>query len=200
MKIILASGSPRRQKLMGELLNKYSLTYETVISNVNESIVKNTYKEPDKLVEKLSYIKAEDVFNQLKNKYEELLVIGGDTIRYFENEFLGKPKDEENAKEMLKKIEGKVNYVFTGMTVIIKCDNKISVETTFGKIDIYMKPMSDGDILEYIKTKEPLDKAGAYAIQGFGNKYIEKYVGNLNTAAGLDIEKLEDILERYNII
>lgn len=200
MKIVLASGSPRRKELLGELLNKYNLTYEAVNSQMDEEPVKNTYKEPDKLVEKLSHVKAKDIFDKLKYQNRELVVIGGDTIVYFENEFLGKPENEEHAKEMLRKIQGTVNYVYTGMTAIIKRNNVIITERTFSKIDVYMKPMDEKTISEYIATKDPLDKAGAYAIQGIGNKYIEKYDGNFNTAVGLDVDKLEGILKKYDVI
>ena len=200
MKIILASGSPRRKELLKELLYKYNLTYDVVPSEIDESLIKDQYKEPGKLVKQLSYIKAQDIFEINKNKYDNLIVIGGDTIVYFENEFLGKPKNEEHAKNMLQRMQGKINNVYTGLTVIIKLGNKVIFDTSFKKANVYMKKINDQEIDEYIKTKEPMDKAGAYAIQGIGNKYIEKYKGKFNVVVGLDTEKIESILKKYKII
>ena len=196
MKIILASGSPRRK----ELLNKLSTNFEIITNDFDEEDIKNSEKKPEELVKKLSLGKANSVFNEIKDKYYDVTVIGADTIVYFNNKFIGKPKDEQDAINMLKKLQGKTNNVYTGMTVIIKKNNEIKYETVFSKSTIYFKEMSDKDILEYVKTKEPLDKAGAYAIQGIGSKYIQKYTGDFNTIVGLDINKLEKILKENMII
>lgn len=122
------------------------------------------------------------------------MVIGGDTIVYFEDKILGKPKNEEDAYNMLKSLQGNINYVYSGVAVIIKKDKEIIKKSDFTKSKVYMKPMTDREILEYIKTKEPMDKAGSYAVQGIGKKFIEKIEGSYNSVVGLDIEKLEKMI------
>ena len=196
MKIILASGSPRRKELLQEL----TTNFEIITNDFDEEYIKSTETNPKELVKKLSFGKADSVFNEIKNKYSDVTVIGADTIVYFNNQFLGKPKDEKNAIQMLTKLQGKSHDVYTGMTVIIRKNSEIKYENVFSKSTIYFKEMSSKDILEYVKTKEPLDKAGSYAIQGIGSKYIHKYTGDFNTIVGLDINKLEKILKDNKIL
>jgi len=195
MKIILASGSPRRKELVKEVLDKYGMEFEIQVSEIDESVLKQTIFEPSKLVEEISYIKAMEIYGLNKDRYDELIVIGGDTIVYFNGGFLGKPENEEHAKDMLQQLSGNVNEVYTGMTVVIKRNESVTIKKVHTRAEVYMKEMSDDDIAEYIATKEPLDKAGAYAIQGIGSKYIEKYVGEFNTIVGLSTRELEDILK-----
>ena len=200
MKIILASQSPRRKEMVDELLSKYEMDFEVEPSDVSEEELKETITEPDKLVEELSFIKASNIYEKHKEDGNDLVIIGADTIVNFENQILGKPKTVEEAKEMLTMLQGTFNDVYTGMTVIIK---KGTLETMF-KVNtvsrVYMKKMSENDILEYIETEDPLDKAGSYAIQGLGSKYIEKYEGDYNTVVGLDTGKLEKILKVNRIL
>lgn len=92
-------------------------------------------------------------------------------------------------------MQGNVNYVYSGLSVISKKDGKTIKKSDYTKSKVYMKPMTDKEILDYIKTKEPMDKAGSYAVQGIGSKFIEKIEGSYNSVVGLDIEKLE-ILNR----
>ena len=106
-KIILASGSPRRKELLKELLDKYSMEFEIQPSNVDEKELEETINDPSKLVGELSYVKATDVFDKNKDKYDELIVIGADTIVWFDNKFLGKPKDIKDATNMLEKLSRK---------------------------------------------------------------------------------------------
>ena len=87
-----------------------------------------------------------------------------------------------------------MNEVYTGMTVIIKVIDKIDIKKVVTSSEVYMKRMTEEDILDYIDTKEPMDKAGAYAIQGIGNKYVERYVGDFNTVVGLNINELEKMI------
>ena len=191
MKIILASGSPRRKELMSQFTQKYNLNYEIIASEADEERLKHTIKIPGELVEKLSYIKAQEIFKKVKNEYKDVVVIGADTIVFLNGKVMGKPKNQEDAVNMLCEIQGKVNEVYTGLTIIIKRGSEIKYEICHSVIKVYMKPMTEIDILEYIATKEPMDKAGAYAIQGIGGRYIEKYEGDFNTAVGLNIVELE---------
>lgn len=193
MRIILASASPRRE----ELLRKIIKEFEVIPSDVDES--KISEKGVEKLVEKLSYAKAENVFIKEQEKSDDLIVIGVDTMVALEDNFLGKPKNAEDAKKMLTDLSGKSNDVYTGLSIIIKQRNKITKEVVNSKTRVIMKEMSNDDIEEYISTGEPLDKAGAYAVQGQGSKYIEKIEGNYNSAVGLNIELLKEFLEKYGV-
>ena len=198
MRIILASGSPRRKELLSKIVKKY----EVIPSNFDEEELKNNIKEPKKLVEKLSYEKAKDVFRKINNTGDEFVIIAADTIVYFNEKVLGKPKDEDDAFKMLNMLQGKDNYVYTGMTVIIKSKSNIDIkeEVRVTKSVVTMKRMDEKQILDYIKTKDPLDKAGAYAIQGIGSKNIEKFEGSFDAIVGLDVDKLKGILIENNII
>lgn len=198
MRIILASGSPRRKELLSKIVKKY----EVIPSNFDEEELKNNIKDPEKLVEKLSYEKAKDVFRKINNTGDEFVIIAADTIVYFNEKVLGKPKDEDDAFKMLNMLQGKDNYVYTGMTVIIKSKSNIDIkeEVRVNKSVVTMKRMDEKQILDYIKTKDPLDKAGAYAIQGIGSKNIEKFEGSFDAIVGLDVDKLKGILIENNII
>lgn len=165
------------------------------MSNFDETTIKEN--SPEKLVKKLAISKAEDVFNRIQYKHEELIVIGGDTIVFFENRILGKPKDEKEAYNTLKSLQGNENYVYSGLAVIIKKDGKVIKKSDFTKSKVFMKPMTDEEILDYIKTKEPMDKAGSYAVQGIGSKFIEKIEGSYDSVVGLDIEKLRKMILGY---
>ena len=182
MEIILASSSPRRK----ELLSKIVKNYRIIPSSFDEEKLKSSIKDPEELVKELSYGKATEVLEKVsaneKNNMDEFVIIAADTIVYFDGNVLGKPKDEKDAFNILSKLQGNENYVYTGMTVFIKSNNnhKIKESVCTSKAVVKMKNMSKNQILDYIETKEPLDKAGAYAIQGIGNKYIESYIGSFD--------------------
>ncbi len=198
MDIILASGSPRRKELLSEIVQDY----EIILSNFDETILEKCEKDPEKLVKELSIKKAENVLENIKEnkKYKDFTIIAADTIVYFEGDILGKPKDDKDAFYMLKRLQGRDNYIYTGMTVIIKKQGKLLRETLLDKIVVTMKELTDKEIMEYISTKDPLDKAGSYAIQGIGSKNIKEVNGNFNAGVGLNIEKLKEMLERNNVI
>jgi len=195
MKIILASGSPRRKELLGRLVKKFDI----VTSDFDEDTIKAKEKNPEELVKKLSFAKANDVLNKIEIK-ENFAIIAADTIVCINEEILGKPTDKSNAIEMLKKLSSHSHYVLTGMTVIINKNGIINKETVCSKSTIYFKELNENEIVDYIKTGEPLDKAGSYAIQGIGNKFVEKYNGNFNSIIGLDTNQLKDILEKYEVL
>lgn len=190
MKIVLASNSPRRKELLHQIFDDFDI----IKSGFNEEDVKE--KDPQKLVQILSLKKTEEVFKKVEKDYSELIVIGGDTLVYFDRQVLGKPKHEEDAYNTLKKLQGNKNEVYSAFTVMIKKNNKITEETHLTKSVVTMKPMTDEEIKEYIKTKEPLDKAGSYAVQGIGSKYIQNIDGSYNSVVGLDIEKLKETLKK----
>lgn len=195
-KYILASGSPRRIELLKQIINDFDI----MPSNFDENALKESITEPSELAQALANSKAEDIFNIVNNNYKKLIVISGDTLVSLNNVVLGKPIDEKDAFNMLEKLQGTSNDVYTGMSVIIKNGNIIHKETVFSKTTVYMKKMSKEDILWYIGTKEPMDKAGAYAIQDIGSRFIDKFIGSYNAVVGLDIDALKDILKKYKVI
>ena len=141
-------------------------------------------------MKKLAISKAREVFEKVQSNYRELIVIGGDTVVYFNGKILGKPKSEEDACNMLKKLQNNANYVYSGLAVIIKKDGKVIEKNDYTKTAVYIKKMTEKEIKEYVETKEPLDKAGSYAIQGIGGKFIDKIEGSYNNVVGMDTEKL----------
>ena len=141
-------------------------------------------------MKKLAISKAREVFERVQQNYGELIVIGGDTVVYFNGKILGKPKSEEDACNMLKKLQNNANYVYSGLAVIIKKDGKVIEKNDYTKTAVYIKKMTEKEIKEYVETKEPLDKAGSYAIQGIGGKFIDKIEGSYNNVVGMDTEKL----------
>lgn len=193
MRIILASNSPRRRELLHQIFD----SFDVIKSNFNEEVVDE--KNPEKLVKVLSSKKAEEVFDKIESNESELLVIGGDTLVYFDGQVLGKPKDEKDAYNTLKKLQGNKNEVYSAFTVILKKDGKIIKETVLSKSIVTIKAMTDEEIEEYIKTGEPMDKAGSYAVQGIGNKFIDNIEGSYNSVVGLDIEELKEVLEKHRI-
>ena len=190
MRIVLASNSPRRKELLNQIFDKF----EVIKSDFNEDDIKE--KNPEKLVKLLSLKKAEEVFHKVKDNQLELLVIGGDTLVYFDGQVLVKPKNEEDAYNTLKKLQGNKNEVYSAFTIILKKNNEIIKETELSKSIVTMKSMSDEQIKGYIKTGEPMDKAGSYAVQGIGSKFIENIEGSYNSVVGLDIEKLEKTINK----
>ncbi len=135
--------------------------------------------------------------DKFKDNELELLVIGGDTLVYFDGQVLGKPKNEEDAYRTLKRLQGNKNEVYSAFTIILKKNNEIIKETSLSKSIVTMKSMSDEQIKQYIKTGEPMDKAGSYAIQGIGSKFIENIEGSYSSVVGLDVEKLKELLRNY---
>jgi septum formation protein len=182
MKIILASNSPRRK----ELLEKHEISFVVKPSNVNEIIDKNLSVYEN--VMNLAKIKALDVFN----RNQEEVVLAADTIVVYDNEILGKPIDEMDAFRMLKLLSGKTHEVITAVALFSKDSQIIDYEVskvTFNKI-------TEEEILEYIKTKEPMDKAGSYAIQGIGSKFVKSYEGEFDNIVGLPMKLVLKMLNK----
>ena len=131
---------------------------------------------------------------------DEYTVIGSDTLVSFGNIILGKPKDRDDAIRILKLLQGNSHDIYTGTTVIIKKEHSIIFETRVNKSTVYFKNMSYYDICSYVDTKEPMDKAGAYAVQGIGKVYLKGYDGDYNSIVGLDTHMIKSIFEKYNLI
>jgi len=185
-KIILASNSPRRRQLM-EMLG---VKYEVLTSSVDE-IIDPTLSN-DELVMNLAYQKALDIFRTHKDD----IVLGFDTLVYAEGEILGKPKNAEDAKRMLLLLSGKTHTVITGCAIITK-----KRSTSFHEAaEVTFYPLSDAEIDEYVASKEPYDKAGAYAVQGLGSKFVRGIQGDFYTVMGLPVARLYHELLAMDLI
>src|SRR5258706_6572150 len=149
-KIVLASSSPRRKKLLEQI----GLDFEICVSNFDER--ENPNLTPHELARDLSLGKARNV----ALKYKNAIIIAADTFVSFEGKVLSKPETKENAEKMLQLLSGKVHPVITGFTILDTKTGKIVSESVETKV--YMKKLTNEDIEKYIKTEEPLDKAGAY--------------------------------------
>ena len=180
MRIVLASASPRRKELLGLL----GLEFEIIVSDVEEVV---TESAPDRVVEALSRQKAEDVFKRLEG---DVLVIGADTVVSLEGNILGKPKSEAEAVEMLEKLQGNEHRVFTGVTLIGRKDGEEFCKTFSEGTVVKFYPMAEEEIQWYVESKEPMDKAGAYGIQGLGARFVEHIHGDYNNVVGLPIARL----------
>ena len=190
MKIILASGSPRRK----ELLSMFVPKYEIMVSNADESLIDNL--TPEEQVTRLAYLKAKSVYDSLD---WDRIVIGSDTMVYKNNKLFGKPKSKEHAKEMIKELLSgdKSHYVVTGLSVLIK-DGDIEKEfKTYDKSKVYFTDITDEEIDKWIDSGKAMDKAGAYAIQDEFGVFLDKIEGNYSTVVGLPIHKLYEIIKDY---
>lgn len=184
-RIILASASPRRR----ELLHQIDLEPEIIPSAIEEKITKT---EPDLVVMELSEQKAMDVAETCRGT--KAFVIGADTVVAFGGSILGKPHSEEEAFEMISSLQGNTHQVYTGVTVI---DCQTGARETFAeRTEVQVYPMEDGEIRNYIATKEPMDKAGAYGIQGRFAAYIQGIHGDYNNVVGLPVGRVYQTLKR----
>ncbi len=195
MKIYLASASPRRK----ELLKQVGLSFKVMPSTVEEKITKT---EPQEVVEELSYQKAVDVCGRLaEDGQEDFVVIGADTVVSCWGEILGKPKDRADAKRMLGWLQGGSHQVYTGVTLAWKNRGVSPMYCTFSECtDVTMYPMTEEEIEKYADSGEPMDKAGAYAIQGLCAAYIQGICGDYNNVVGLPVGRVYQELKKRGLI
>ncbi|MGB8706420.1 MAG: Maf family protein [Dehalococcoidia bacterium] len=186
-KIILASGSPRRK----ELLEKIGLKFEVESSNYEEDIYPGL--QPHDIAQKISLKKAEIVASKHKN----VVIIAADTFIVFDGQILGKPSTANESRKMLQKLNGKSHSVITGFSVIDTAKNKTlsrSVETI-----VFLKKLTPSEIDTYVKSKESLDKAGGYAIQGLGAVIVDRIEGDYLNVVGLPLSALTEALKEFGI-
>ena len=184
-KIVLASKSPRRQ----ELLKLISLDFEVFPDDSPE--IANENLSPEKYVCFLSRNKCLNVAEKFD---DDCIVIGADTIVVKDGKIMGKPSSFKDAKRMLEALSDDVHTVYTGVTVSLKKEEK--VVTFFEKTDVYFYNLSEENINEYVKSGEPMDKAGAYGIQEKGALFVEKINGDYNNVVGLPVAKLMQVLKK----
>lgn len=184
MKIILASASPRRRELLGQI----GIGFEVRISNVEERV---TTVEPAAVVEELSRQKAEAVYASLEADVEDVLVVGADTVVALEGQILGKPSDPEQAAEMLRRLAGNIHGVYTGVTLLYRSGSGMVQRRVFHestKVEFFS--MTEEEIRRYVQSGECMDKAGAYGIQGLFARYVKKIEGDYNNVVGLPVGRL----------
>lgn len=187
MRFILASASPRRK----ELLEQIGVKFDILPATGEEAITKEL---PGEVVMELAKQKAEEV---AKTAGADALVLGADTVVAYEGKILGKPQDEADALRMLTMLSGKEHEVYTGVALIDNRDQ--SMENFFERTKVTMYPVSEEEIRDYIASGEPMDKAGAYAIQGLGAKFIQKIEGDYNNVVGLPIGRIYQEIKRKSI-
>lgn len=191
-KIVLASGSPRRK----ELLAKTGLKFSVVVSKGEE---KADTIDPAQTVEKLSLDKASAVAGMLQNEREPCLIIGADTVVAFSGGILGKPSDKDDAFRMLSELQGHIHQVYTGVTLLMRRENTWQPYTFSEKTDVEFYPVSKEELLAYIETGEPMDKAGSYGIQGKFGIYVKGIRGDYNNVVGLPVGRLVYELKKLKI-
>ena len=184
-KIILASSSPRRR----ELLENIGVKFDIVVPMADESKIKRDIA-PDVLVRELAILKALQTAKEIKGEH---FVISADTVVYHDGKILEKPKNEEDAKHMLRSLSGDKHSVYTGVCVLKtpECRAECSTEKT----DVYFRELSEETIEKYVKTGEPMDKAGAYGIQEKGALLVKKIDGDYFNVVGLPLGLLSDIFK-----
>ena len=182
-RFILASKSPRRQELIGYILSDFTV----IVSDVEEILPDGI--APEDVAAYLAQIKARAVASQ----YPDDVVIGADTVVILDGEVLGKPRDKDDAFRMLRALSGKTHTVITGCAI-----SQNGEETSFSDVTrVEFYPLSDREILDYIATGEPFDKAGAYGIQGRGSVLVKRIEGDFFNVMGLPVARLKRELERF---
>lgn len=222
-KIILASASPRRR----ELLTQIGLDFDVVVSETEEKI---NSTEPAKVVEELSAQKAEAVWEKLRSMtasqgsvtnaerldegsevfepeqtsgettMTDTLVLGADTVVACDGKILGKPADTEAAAAMLTMLQGRGHEVYTGVTILYEQNGERKTLTFHEKTTVHFYPMTDAQIREYVATGDPMDKAGAYGIQGFCARYIRGIEGDYNNVVGLPVGRVYQELHGLRLV
>ena len=185
-KIVLASASPRRKELLENIGCKFSV----VISDADESGIPKDL-EPGTYVRELSLLKATQA---AKHVDKNILVIGADTVVESGGKILGKPKDKNEAFEMLKAMSGKTHYVYTGITVVDT--NDMHAVSQYEKTAVTMREIPDREINYYINNFKVLDKAGAYGIQEYASVFVSRIEGDYFNIVGLPLCRLSEMISK----
>lgn len=220
MRIILASASPRRRELLAQI----GIPFEIKVSDVEEKVSSTV---PAEVVQELSRQKAAavaaakaaeaaapkfgggesadmgvhaDFPHDNAAGWHGTLVIGADTIVACDGEILGKPKDAKDAVRMLRLLSGRSHEVYTGVTFVYDCeDGTQGIHTFYECTEVHFAPMTEEEIAEYVATGDPLDKAGAYGIQGFCARYITGISGDYNNVVGLPVGRVYQELKGMDV-
>lgn len=182
MRIVLASKSPRRRELLSEIYD----SFEIITADTDETLPEGV--ELSDGVRLLAIRKGEAV---LPFASEGDMIISSDTLVELDGVPLGKPTDESDARDMLSRLSGNRHNVHTGVAIHYRGKVFSGVDTTA----VYFREMTEGEILDYIATGEPMDKAGSYGIQGLGGRFVQKYDGNYDTVVGLSLTLLRRLIK-----
>lgn len=183
--LILASGSPRRR----ELLAQVGIAYMVNPSTYDEQSPKK--KNPERYVLAQAEGKARDVAKKFPGQW----VLGADTVVALENEILGKPRNEKEAFHMLRSLSDRKHFVYTGIALV--CDKKIYSQVVVTKV--WFRHLGDKEIERYIATGEPMDKAGAYGIQGKASVFVDKINGSYSNVVGLPLSQVYQMLKKAKV-
>lgn len=189
-RIVLASGSPRRKELLALLGWEFD-----ILPAEQEEIIRGS--TPADIVMELSLQKALEVSARTQ---EEMLVIGADTMVALSNQVMGKPEDEAQACHMLQKLQGQIHQVYTGVTLVYGPGQRREQYTFYERTNVEMYPMTQEQIQDYVRTGEPMDKAGAYAIQGIAARYVKQIQGEYNNVVGLPVARLYQEMYRRGLV
>ena len=185
MKIILASASERRQELLSRIIKNFIIK----VSDFDEEQVK-LKSSVSQYVEDIAYGKAKDIESKVD---EDAIIIAADTIVTIDEKILGKPKDKDDAFNTLKMLSGRWHTVYTSI-VLINTSNKKVIKNTL-PTEVKFSDLTEDEIIKYINTNEPLDKAGSYGIQGKGGVFVEEIRGCYYNVVGLSLNKLRQMLK-----
>jgi septum formation protein len=185
--IILASASPRR----AELLRSAAIPFTVDVADIAEDL--KAGEKPVEHAARLAREKAEVVANRNPGK----IVLGADTIVLVDDQILGKPRDPADAKRMLGLLSGRAHQVITGVAIVFLESEYRKLETRSEKTEVFFDKLTPADIEAYIATREPMDKAGAYAIQGIASRWITKIEGDYANVVGLPVALVWEMLQKF---
>ncbi len=189
VRLVLASGSPRRR----ELLQLLGLEFEVIPADIDE---RTTLSDPVEVVVGLAQAKAQAVAQSLPDDGGRCLVLGADTIVVLGDKILGKPESREEAFQMLTRLSGRSHKVYTGVSVL---DSAGSGESIWCESQVFFRVLEEREIRYYVSTDEPMDKAGAYALQGIASGFVEKVDGCYTNIIGLPVPDTISLLRRHDV-
>lgn len=185
LRVILASASPRRR----DLLDLIGIAHEVRPADIDETAL--PAEAPIPHAERLARAKA----HALAEGHPDIVVIAADTIVVVDGDILGKPRDEGHAAEMLRRLAGREHIVYTAIAVARDSQTESAVEA----VRVTFRALTDDEIAAYIATREPMDKAGAYGIQGYGATIVERVDGDYFSVMGLGLRRLVELLARVGV-
>ena len=192
-KVILASGSPRRRELLAQI----GIEFDVRVSE-QEEIYHSTV--PEEIVKELALLKAEHVAENMQEEERAgKVIIGVDTVVVQDGRILGKPQGEEDAFRMLKKLQGRSHEVYTGTALLYFEGKEKKTVNRAVKTNVYVHAMTEKEIQDYIASGEPMDKAGAYGIQGKFAAFIERIEGDYYNVVGLPVSFVYQCLKQWNL-
>lgn len=175
------------------MLEQVGVAFEVMTSDKDEVISKS---EPEEIVKELAFEKAYNVAGMLQ---ESAVIVGADTMVAIGSEILGKPKDKKDACRMLRVLQGNTHQVYTGVAILIKEEDKLATYVFDEMTSVSMYTMTEDEIEYYVSTGEPMDKAGAYGIQGKSAVYVKKIHGDYNNVVGLPVARLYQEMRKLGI-